>query len=165
VIRSRSRRLAITCWLSVIWPYFPTRVRRRLRPSVVVDVAMDVGRGSRRCRIPICSRAPDSWSGVSPTGLLAWAGPPMILHAGGRVASRRPGAARPHASSGAALDETAAWRCLALPPGWRVVALREVGGMPHLAYPGPATAALATGHPGDLPARRGHGLAGQHDAG
>jgi hypothetical protein len=31
-----------------------------------------------------------------------------ISHAGGRVASRRPGAARPRASSGAALDETGA---------------------------------------------------------
>jgi hypothetical protein len=28
--------------------------------------------------------------------------------------------------------------------------------MPHLAHPDPAAAALVAGHPGDLPARRGH---------
>ena len=69
LFRSRSRCPATTCWLSVIWPHFSTRVRRRLRPSVVVDVVMDVGRGSLRGRLHICSRAPDSWSGVFPTSL------------------------------------------------------------------------------------------------
>jgi hypothetical protein len=50
-------------------------------------------------------------------------------------------------------------RCLArlaLPPGCRVVALGEVVGMPHPVHTGLAPPALVAGHPGDLPARRGH---------
>jgi hypothetical protein len=53
------------------------------------------------------------------------------LHAGAWVASRRSGAARPHASPGAALDGTGACVVWALLPGWRVVAPREIDGMPH----------------------------------
>jgi hypothetical protein len=51
-------------------------------------------------------------------------------------------------------------RRLALPPGWRVVALQEVEGMPHPGPPDPAAAVLVAGHPGELPARRGHFLVG-----
>jgi hypothetical protein len=54
-------------------------------------------------------------------------------------------------------------RDLALPPGCRVVALREVDVMPHPRLPGPAAAILVAGHPGDLPARRGHGPSGLQD--
>lgn len=46
---------------------------------------------------------------------------------------------------------------MALPPGWCVVALGEVEGMPHPAYPGAPAAAIlvAGGHPGDLPPGEG----------
>ena len=44
---------------------FSTRVPRRLRPSVVIDVAMDAGRKSR-CRIHICSPSTWFWSRVFP---------------------------------------------------------------------------------------------------
>lgn len=64
-------------------------------------------------------------------------------HAGTRAASRRPGAARPRAGLGAALDVTAGQARLALPPGRWVVALGEVVGV------------LRSGHPGDLPVWRG----------
>src|SRR6185312_15226897 len=50
--------------------------------------------------------------------------------------------------------------CLALPPGCRVVALgggrRDATPCPHP----PVPPALVAGHPGDLPARRGHVLVG-----
>lgn len=59
---------------------------------------------------------------------------------GARVASRRPGIARPRGGPGAALDVTAGERRAALPSVRRVVALREVDEMPH------------PGHLGDLPA-------------
>jgi len=49
-------------------------------------------------------------------------------------------------------------RRLALLPGWRVVALREIDGMPYSTHLTQAAAALVAGHPGDLPARRGHFL-------
>ena len=51
---------------------------------------------------------------------------------------------------------------VALPPGPHVVALGEVGGMPHPVHTGPAPPALVAGHPGGLPARRGHVLFGPY---
>jgi hypothetical protein len=49
------------------------------------------------------------------------------------------------------------WPRVALPPGPHVVALGgRSAGCPTLSTPGPAQPALVAGHPGDLPARRGH---------
>ena len=59
------------------------------------------------------------------------AGPCSSTHAGSRVASPRPGTARPRAVLGAALDDTAGRPRAARRPGRRVVAQREVEGMPH----------------------------------
>ena len=83
----------------------------------------------------------------------------MILHAGepGGIPStwrspttRRPGGNIPHNP----------WpRLPGLPPGRRVVALGEVGGMPHPTT-SPTGLGAGAGHPGDLPARRGYVLFG-----
>ena len=51
--------------------------------------------------------------------------------AGVRASSPRPGSARPRGGPGAALDATASRVPEALPPGRRVVALREAEGMTH----------------------------------
>ena len=59
----------------------------------------------------------------------------LVNHAGARASSRRPGATRPRDGPGAALDATAGQRRAALPPGRRVVALREADGMTHPAIP------------------------------
>ncbi len=90
--------------------------------------------------------------------VLILTGPRRSLRAGACVASPRPGNARPRAVPGAALGATAGRPRAARRPGRRVVALREVEGMPHPAHT-PATATLVPGPPRDLPARRGHALA------
>jgi hypothetical protein len=65
-------------------------------------------------------------------------------HDGSCVASPRPGTARPRGGPGAALDATGSRLRAALRPGRRVVALREVEGMPRL----PAHPPGAAGVPG-----------------
>jgi len=81
--------------------------------------------------------------------------PPTILCAGGRVASRRSGAARPHGSPGAALDEHRRVHNLGLPPGCRVVALREVDGMPDPTHPTTLQALLVAAIPEICPPGEG----------
>jgi hypothetical protein len=82
----------------------------------------------------------------------------MILHEEARVASRRPGTARPHTNPGAALASTARAPSGSA-PGWCVVALEGGRWDATPCPPSPAAAVLVAGHPGDsLPARRGHGL-------
>jgi hypothetical protein len=81
-----------------------------------------------------------------------------ILHTGGRVASRRPGAARPRASPEAALDATASVLSGSAPglacgsPGGRLTGRHTPSTRPLPA------AVLVAGHPGGLPTRRGHGF-------
>jgi hypothetical protein len=76
------------------------------------------------------------------------------LDAGGRVASRRSGGARPRGSPGAALDGTGACVAWALPPGWRVVALGGGRGDATPCLLGPAAAVLVADYPGGLPPAR-----------
>jgi hypothetical protein len=82
--------------------------------------------------VHICSRAPDSWSGVFPARSLTGAGPLMTLArwelCGIPSTWQRPTTRQP----GGSPRRNRSVRCLAPPPGWRVVALREVEGMPHL---------------------------------
>lgn len=102
---------------------FSTRVRRRLRPSVVVDVVMDVGWESR-CRIHICS--PSVW-------FLVRSFPGQVPHRGGMTTddlSRWELCGIPSTSwhspttrhPGGSPRRNRSVRCLALPPGCRVVA-------------------------------------------
>jgi hypothetical protein len=61
--------------------------------------------------------------------------PPMILHAGRRVASRRPGVSPTTRRPGGTIPSTRRPSLPGVPPGRRVVALGEVGGMPHPHHP------------------------------
>ena len=79
----------------------------------------------------------------------------MILHAGSRGASRRPGGARPHGGPGAALGATGGDLRVALPPGRRVVALGEADGMPHPATPPNQGLALVSAIPEACPPGEG----------
>jgi hypothetical protein len=78
-----------------------------------------------------------------------------ILHAGSRVASRRPGAARPRGISGAALGGTGCVSSSSAPEMPCGSPLGRSAGRAHPAHPSPATTALVVGHPGDLPPGEG----------